>query len=96
MGKEKLSHIRPKIEYDTIVRAAMDGFLLLDMDGHIVDVNDAYCQLIGYSRDELINMGISDVEAQEALEDVAARIEKVRKNGSDRFETKHRRKDGQI
>lgn len=96
MGKEKLSRIRPKIEYDTIIRTAMDGFLLLDMDGYFIDVNDSYCQLIGYSRDELLNMGVRDVEAKEALEDIAACIEKVKKTGSHRFETKHRRKDGQI
>ncbi len=96
MGKEKLSRISPKIEYDTIIRTAMDGFLLLDMDGYFVDVNDSYCKLIGYSRDELLNMGIRDVEAKEALEDVAKHIEKVKKTGSYRFETKHRRKDGQI
>jgi len=40
-------------EYRTIIRATMDGFWLTDMQGHSLDVNDAFCRLIGYSREEL-------------------------------------------
>jgi PAS domain S-box-containing protein len=83
-------------EYRTIIRTAMDGFWLTDMKGHFVDVNDAYCNLIGYSRDELLNMSIKDIEAIEKPEDVAERIRKIEKIGCDSFESRHRRKDGGI
>ena len=42
-------------------------FGLADMQGHFLDVNEAYCHLIGYSRDELLNMSIPDIEAIEKL-----------------------------
>jgi len=83
-------------EYQTIIRTAIDGFWITDMQGHFLDVNEAYCHLTGYSRDELLNMSIPDVEAVEKPEETAKRIRKIKEVGHDRFETCHRRKDGEI
>jgi PAS domain S-box-containing protein len=80
----------------TIIRTTIDGFYLVDMEGHILETNDAYCQMIGYSRDELINMSVKDIEALETQDVIQKRITKIMKNGSDRFETSHKRKDGKI
>ncbi|MBI3585195.1 MAG: PAS domain S-box protein [Nitrospinae bacterium] len=82
--------------YRTVIQIAMDGFWLVDNHGHIIDVNDAACSMIGYTRDELLNMSIPDIEAKESLEDTARHIRKVMEAGSDRFETRHRCKDGRI
>jgi PAS domain S-box-containing protein/putative nucleotidyltransferase with HDIG domain len=79
-----------------IISTAMDGFWLTDTNGHFLDVNDAYCTMIGYSRDELLNMAISDVEALEKPEDTAKHMEKVIAVGYERFETCHRTKSGRI
>ena len=85
-----------EFEYKTILQTTVDGFWLTDMKGRFLDVNDAYCRLVGYSRNELLKMNIPDVEAIEKPEETVARIAKIRKVGSDRFETRHRRKDGRI
>lgn len=87
---------RSEEQYRTIVRTAMDGFWRTDMQGKILDVNDSYCELIGYSRAELLTMSIGDVEAVEVPKETAQHIEHVKKRGYDRFETRHRTKDGQI
>ncbi len=83
-------------EYAAIIRTAMDGFWITDAQGRFLDVNEAYCSLIGYSRDELLTMRISDVEAKEAAEETRLHLQRIRETGSDRFETRHRRKDGRI
>jgi PAS domain S-box-containing protein len=83
-------------KYRAIIRTAMDGFWMVDMQGRFLDVNDAYCWLIGYSRDELLTMRISDVEGEERPEDTARRIQKIMEVGRDRFETHHKCKDGRI
>jgi len=83
-------------EYQAIIRTTIDGFWQADMQGHFLDVNEAYCQLTGYRRDDLLNMSISDVEAIEKPEETVKRIRKIKEVGYDRFETHHRRKDGEI
>ena len=83
-------------QYRTIVRTAMDGFWLTDAEGKILDVNDSYCKLTGYSREELLAMSITDVEAVELSEETARHIERVKKKGYDCFETRHRNKNSQI
>jgi PAS domain S-box-containing protein len=85
---------RRELEYKTVIQTTSDGFSLTNMEGKILDVNDAYCQLIGYSRDELLNMRFRDIDAMEKGEANEARIARIRKTGCDRFETRHRRKDG--
>jgi len=79
--------------YGTVVRTAMDGFWLIDREGRIIDANDAYCRMSGYSREELLRMKVADIEAVETAEDVAAHIRKTIELGCDRFNTRHRRKD---
>jgi PAS domain S-box-containing protein len=74
----------------------MDGFWRADIQGKILDVNDSYCELIGYSPAELLTMRIGDVEAAEIPEETARHIERVKERGYDRFETRHRTKKGQI
>ncbi len=96
LGVLETERRRAELEYRTIIRTTMDGFWLTDMQGRLLDVNDAYCQLIGYGRDELLKMRIPDIEAIEKPEETAAHIAKIRKVGKDRFETYHRCKDGRI
>ena len=83
-------------QYRVILQSAIDGFWIADQTGHLVEVNDAYCRMSGYSREELRRMRISDLDADESPEHVARRIEEIRKLGHARFESRHRRKDGEI
>ena len=82
--------------YRRILQTATDGFWLIDLDGRLLDVNDAYCTMSGYTEEELLSMSISDLEALESHEEVSAHIEKIMDQSGDRFETQHRRKDGSI
>ncbi len=80
-----------------IIGAAMEGFWMLNFEGNIVDVNEAYCRMSGYSRQELLAMHLSDVEFNESTPElVAQHAQRIIQSGSDRFETRHRRKDGRI
>jgi two-component system, cell cycle sensor histidine kinase and response regulator CckA len=80
----------------SMLRAAMDGFWMLAPDGRLLEVNNAYCRMSGYSEPELLAMSIPDLEVFETGPEVTAHIAKVIELGQDRFETRHRRKDGSI
>ncbi|HLP96973.1 MAG TPA: PAS domain S-box protein [Sideroxyarcus sp.] len=79
-----------------VLDTAMDGFWLTDLQGNIEAANEAYAQLSGYTVQELAGMHISQLEALERPEDTRSHIEKIMTEGRDRFETKHRRKDGAV
>jgi PAS domain S-box-containing protein len=63
--------------------------LLIDTQGRLLEVNEAYCRMSGYHRHELLTMRIFDL-----AEGAAARVKGVLSRGEDRFESRHRRKDG--
>jgi PAS domain S-box-containing protein len=77
-----------------ILKSAMDGIWLVDTEGRLLDVNKSYCRMSGYSSQELLTMRVSDLEAIETAEVRATHMKKVMELGEDRFETRHRRKDG--
>ena len=82
--------------HKTILEAAVDGFCVHDTKGHLLEVNDSMCRMLGYSREELLGMNLSDIEAAETPEELAGHMQRVMETGGDRFETRHRRKDGRI
>jgi PAS domain S-box-containing protein len=95
MGTDHGSTITPEDSH-AIISSAIDGFLLVDLDGNILETNDSYCQMVGYSRDELLKLQIPAIDAVDIKDDVARRFELIIQNGSLRFETRHRHKDGTV
>ncbi|MGC8494203.1 MAG: two-component system sensor histidine kinase NtrB, partial [Syntrophobacteraceae bacterium] len=67
---------------------------IVDQAGKILDVNDSYCAMSGYSREELRGMTVFELEAVEKIEEVEERIRKILEGEATRFETVHFRKDG--
>ena len=80
----------------SVLHLAMDGFWRADMDARLLEVNDAYCRMSGYSERELLTMRVSDLETRETPEDVSEHVRKIIEQGYDRFESRHRRKDGSV
>ncbi len=80
----------------SILQTAMDGIWLTDINGRFIEVNETYCRMSGYSMQELLTMSITDVEQLESASDTAAHIKKIMEQGADRFESRHRRKDGTV
>jgi len=77
-----------------LLRTTLDGYILADTAGQVLDVNPAYCDMIGYSRDELLQMNIRQLEGQLTPEQIEQRIEQMMRQGGARFETRHRHKNG--
>ncbi len=83
-------------KYRTILKTALDGFLILDINGNIIEANESYSELSGYSIDELREMHIINLSAVYNLESLNAKISEIKNGRSLRYETKHKRKDGTI
>ncbi len=63
IAEEKIRKSEEK--FRRIVETAAEGFLLMDENLVITDVNDAYCNLTGYSRKELIGITPLDLATEE-------------------------------
>ena len=87
---------RVLVQIKAMIDISLDGFWIVDLMGNILQVNEAYAKMSGYSIDELMNMSISQLEATEGTAQIKAHIAKVVAQGYDLFETRHRHKDGHI
>lgn len=83
-------------QYKMVIQTAMDGFWMMDAQARLLDVNEAYCNLTGYSRDELLTMSVADLEAAETPKVTSQHIRQIIKRGCDHFESRHRCKNGRI
>ena len=79
-----------------ILHTAMDGFWMTDMEGRLLDVNEAYCRMSGYSAQELLNMSIPDLETVGTNSITTGHLHRVVAKGGERYDSRHRRKDGSI
>ena len=85
--------------YKAIIQSSPDGFLLIKHPGgDIIDANEALCNMLGYSRDELLSTKISDIEDgfNESLDSIRNRITDIEEKGEASFVTRHRCKGGRI
>lgn len=84
-------------KYATLFNNTSDGVCIYNLDGEILEANEAYCQMSGYTCDELAHTQLTSLEAGETPAEVSGRIQKLLdQKGHDRYESQHRRKDGSI
>ncbi len=69
---------------------------LVDELSRITYVNDAACEHLGYARDELLNMTISQIDPEFSFERWQRYWQDLMESGSDTFETVNRHKNGTI
>ena len=86
---------RESVKNATFLRTASDGICIFDLDGNLVQVNDSFCRMLGYSPDEILTMNVSQWNVQWSNKVLEERYGKLGKNNT-LFETKHRRRDGSI
>jgi PAS domain S-box-containing protein len=79
---------------NAILQTTADGFWVIGAEGRVIEVNEAYCNMSGYSRAEILGMSIVDLDMNETPTQTAERTQRVIANGFELFETRHRRKDG--
>ncbi len=82
--------------YRAVVEQASDGITLTDSAWHFVDVNQHFCKLLGYAREELLGRPVRDIEAPEDRSTHALHDEELRQGGTVLIERPMRRKDGSI
>jgi PAS domain S-box-containing protein len=83
--------------YRTLFEQSPDGIVAFDPETTLpIDFNGAAHRQLGYSREEFARLRIRDYEILETEADTRARIERLLREGGEKFETRHRTKAGEI
>jgi diguanylate cyclase (GGDEF)-like protein/PAS domain S-box-containing protein len=77
-----------------IIEHAADAFFVYDAGGRIFDVNRRACGTLGYTREELLSLSMTDVEAILLPEGIAGLWRRLASGEPVTTEGAHRRKDG--
>ena len=87
---------RSEERIQTMLQTSMDGFWVVDDSGHIREINDAACKISGYSREELLQMKVTELDAVRSAPEVTAGIATLARIGAGQLERQIRRKDGMV
>jgi diguanylate cyclase (GGDEF)-like protein/PAS domain S-box-containing protein len=82
-------------QYKKALETTHDGYWMVDSKGFLLEANQAYADIVGYTVSELRGLHVSQLEVNEqSVDEVKAHITKIISRGYDVFETRHRHKDG--
>lgn len=85
---------RAQIRHKRVLDTAIDGFWITDVQGNLLEVNQAYVRMSGYTAQELLTMNYRQLLPVECFDDVRKNAEKDARVGLHQFETRHRHKLG--
>ena len=81
---------------DSLITSMRDGFAVLDANGVHIMVNDAFCRMTGFSREELIGRGLPHPYwPPEELEKIEESYSKTTESNFSDFELNFMRKNGE-
>ena len=75
---------------------AADTMVCVDHEARFIDVNDAFCRSVGYSREQLLSMTVHDIDPDYTVEIWPEFWKKLKQSGSLTFESCHRTKEGKV
>lgn len=78
-----------------ILETTQDGFYIIGENQRFIDVNQAYCNMTGYTKKEILNLSIVDIDIHQTKKEIDERIESILNGDHQVFETKHLKKNGE-
>lgn len=79
-----------------LVERAADALILNDLNGNIHNVNQAACDALGYTRQELLKMNVADFVDSLPIEDIKEEWRQLSNTGPVTMMGTNRRKDGSV
>jgi two-component system sporulation sensor kinase A len=83
-----------EMRFRILVENAADSFLLIDEAGSFLDVNQNACNSYGYSREEMLQLTLPELEVKYNLEQIKAIRSSLSLDRPNSLEGIHRRRDG--
>jgi len=89
---EKLTEQKEK--YEKLVENAIAGIGMVDLEENLIFTNDTFARILGYSKDELQGMNLSQLSTNQDFNNFKAETTKRKNNVSSIYETMLHKKDG--
>ena len=86
---------RSEENFETIFQNSSDEIFVSDIQGNIVEINDQASFLLGYSREELLNMNILDIKPLKHAEQFLVYRKKIINDGGFLFDSEYITKEGE-
>ncbi len=93
-AEERLRETESK--YKLLVEQASDGIHTYDFDGNFIDANPKLCEMLGYTREELLRLNVTDLMPAGDLAANPVRFDELRAGNTLLKERRLRRKDGTL
>ena len=88
--------IQEGLRYKTLFERATDGIFVMNKHGYIVEVNEAFATMHGYTLDEIRKMHIQDLDVHDLIDIFPERHRRSMAGEKLHFEVEHYHKDGHI
>jgi len=94
--RNEFERMQTEREYKQLIDGMNDTAFVINFEGKFIEFNKAAIQVLGYTRDELLAMGPTDIDTHLSENDIGKMIKGMKSDKKQVFETDHRTKDGRI
>ena len=81
-------------KFRTIVEQASDAYFIHDFTGKIIDINERACTNLGYTKEELLQLNIADIDVEFNFNEAHSVWMKIKQNDTLLIKGTHKRKNG--
>jgi PAS domain S-box-containing protein len=81
-------------KFRSYVESAPDGIFIVDDTGRYIEANPSACRILGFTKEEIEQMSIRDLLAEESLEDGVAHFRMIMETGAAKSDLWHKHRDG--
>ncbi len=86
---------REALRNSALLQSAADGICVLDGQGNLLQANDAFCEMLGYTPQEMVGMNAAQWDVKFSPEQITNEMLPALITRRQVIETRHRRKDGE-
>ena len=85
-----------KEHYRTLFDRAVDGIVIMSLEGKLLEVNNAFARMHGYRAEEMLNMSLKDLDTPATFQMTPDRSSRFFAGEVLTFEVEHYHKDGHV
>ncbi len=96
INREEKTRIESENKFKTLFNNSIDEIYVVDFKENFIEVNNVTCDVLGYSREELMNMRVACIKSAKYADVIDSLIKKIIDEGHITFESEHISKSGKI